>query len=424
MSRQLSAVAALFMSLVVILQDGHQIRAKAFPEARDHLQSPVAATGQATAQPLQRPANQVPYKTSSVRSTEGPVTSQTTAKATNSQNQTHTTKAPPTTPKTTKGLPPTSAPVYTLTTPNNSLTTLSLTGATVGSSSAPHSRPPNFPTAVTNGTSPVTAGHVTRNTTQLSDQTHFPKTWPTAPHNNTTHQKPSPSTQAPETSTATHNATQTASPATAVPGPTLLPWPQSVKTGIYQVLNGSQLCIKAEMGLQLFIPKPSGFLQQRYTSYFSIEPNRTQASGNCGFQKSSLLLRFPGGYVNFTFTKEENSYYISEVEAYLTVSNPEKTYQGLKSSMVMFETVVGHSFKCVSEKSLQLSPQLGLITTNVQLQAFVFEGDHFGNVDECSSDYTIILPVIGAIVVGLFLVGMGVYAIRLRRQSSGYQRIN
>lgn len=127
--------------------------------------------------------------------------------------------------------------------------------------------------------------------------------------------------------------------------------------------------------------------------------------------------------MNLTFTKDENSYYISEVEAYLTVSNPVKVYQGMKHAMMMFETVVGHSFKCVSEQSIQLSTHLQLKTVNVQLQAFDFEDDHFGNVDECSSDYTIVLPVIAAIVVGLLAVGLIVYAIRLRREYSGYQRI-
>lgn len=127
--------------------------------------------------------------------------------------------------------------------------------------------------------------------------------------------------------------------------------------------------------------------------------------------------------MNLTFTKDENSYYISEVGAYLTVSNPEKTYQGMKSPVVMFETVIGHSFKCVSEQSLELSTQLHLKTTNVQLQAFDFEDDNFGNVDECSSDYTVVLPVIGAIVLGLFAVGLIVYGVRVRREASGYQRI-
>lgn len=126
--------------------------------------------------------------------------------------------------------------------------------------------------------------------------------------------------------------------------------------------------------------------------------------------------------MNLTFTKDENSYYISEVGAYLTVSNPEKIYQGMKSA-VMFETEVGHSFKCVSEQSIQLSAHLQLKTMNVQLQAFDFEDDRFGNVDECSSDYTIVLPVIGAIVLSLCAVGLIVYGIRLRRESSGYQRI-
>lgn len=57
----------------------------------------------------------------------------------------------------------------------------------------------------------------------------------------------------------------------------------------------------------------------------------------------------------------------------------EKTYQGMKSNVVMFETVMGHSFKCVSEQSIQLSAHLQLKTMNVQLQAFDFEDNHFGN---------------------------------------------
>ncbi|EGW12569.1 Lysosome-associated membrane glycoprotein 3 [Cricetulus griseus] len=91
--------------------------------------------------------------------------------------------------------------------------------------------------------------------------------------------------------------------------------------------------------------------------------------------------------------------------------------------MVMFETVVGHSFKCVSEQRIQLSAQLQMKTTNIRLQAFDFEGDCFGNVDECLSDYTVVLPVVGAIVVVLCIVGLAVYKIRQRHQSLGYQRI-
>lgn len=65
--------------------------------------------------------------------------------------------------------------------------------------------------------------------------------------------------------------------------------------------------------------------------------------------------------------------------AFISPLFSEKIYQGMKSSVMMFETVIGHSFKCVTEQSIQLSAHLQLKTMNVQLQAFDFEDDHFGN---------------------------------------------
>ncbi|XP_062962000.1 lysosome-associated membrane glycoprotein 3 [Cynocephalus volans] len=417
MPRPLSAVAALFVSLAVLLHDGSQIRAKASPETRHHLQLPTAAMAQAVGKPsLLQPTNQVLHKTLAARSTDSYITSQIAA----------TIKIPTTTPITTKSTPSTSPITHTLvttqTTLNSSHMAAPVTEATIGPSSAPHSQPPAItPPLHTTGTSLSTVSNTTGKTTQPSNHTTLPATLSPASHKSTTNQKPIQPTLAPGKTTAVHNATQTALPATTVPGPTLEPRPSSAKIGIYQVLNGSKLCIKAEMGIQLIVQeKESVFSPQRY---FNIDPNATQASGNCSSRKSHLLLNFQGGFVNLTFTKDEKSYFISEVGAYLTISNPEKIFQGMKSAMVMFETTVGHSFKCVSEQSLQLSAQLQLQTMNVQLQAFDFEGDHFGNVDECSSDYTLVLPVIGIIVVGLCLLGMGVHRIRLRHQSSGYQRI-
>ncbi|KAM6223916.1 lysosome-associated membrane glycoprotein 3 [Rhynchocyon petersi] len=262
--------------------------------------------------------------------------------------------------------------------------------------------------------------HTTEGTTESGNQTSIPTTLSTTSSNSTTSQTSTQPTHFPGTSTATHNATQTVPPAPTAPGPTLAPQPSASKIGIYQVLNGSSLCIKAELGIGLIVQdKESVFSPQKY---FNINPNGTQASGNCGPQKSNLLLTFQGGFVNFTFTKGESSYYISEVEAYLTVSHPEATYHGMKSALVLFETTVGHSFKCVSEQSLKLSAQLQLKTTNVQLQAFDFEVDNFGNVDECASDYTIVLPVI-VVVLCLCALGLIVYGIRFRRGAAGYQRI-
>nr|KAF6474655.1 lysosomal associated membrane protein 3 [Rousettus aegyptiacus] len=427
MSWQQSPAMVLFMSLAVVLHNGSQIRAKSFPEITDSSQPTRAAAVQAIAKSFLQSTNQVPHKTVATRSTNGHITSQIAATTSNSETPTtHTTVTTLTSLVTTNGTPSTSPVIRTLittlATPNNSHTNAPVNETTIGPSAAPRSPPATIsPPAHTTGTSPSTISHTTGEVTQSSKQTTLPATLSTSPHNSTTTQKPTQPTYAPGTTTNAHNATQTASPATIAPRPTLAPQPSPAKTGIYQVLNGSRLCIKAEMGISLTVQYMMSVFSRQ--SYFNIDPNATQASGNCGSQMSNLLLNFQGGFVNLTFTKDENSYYISEVGAYLTVSNPEKIYQGMKSTVIMFETTVGHSFKCVSEQSIQLSANLQLKTMNVQLQAFDFEDDHFGNVDECSSDYTIVLPVIGAIVLGLCAVGLIVYGIHLRRESSGYQRI-
>ncbi|XP_057594069.1 lysosome-associated membrane glycoprotein 3 [Hippopotamus amphibius kiboko] len=427
MAWKLSAVVVLFVSLAVILHYGSHMGAKVIPEITGY--SPPATVQATVEPPLLQPANYMPNKTSAARSTDGHVASQRAATTSSSETlTTHTSMKPLATTSlvTTNSTPSTSPTVHTrittLATSNKSHTAAPVTEATVSPSAGPGpSRPTSTSAAHTTGTRPPTVSHTTGKTTQLSTQTTLPAALSTSPHNSTTSPKPTQPTHSPGPTTAAHNTTPTASPATVAPRPTLAPQPSSAKTGTYQVLNGSKLCIKAEMGLELAVQDTESVFSPQ--KYFNIDPNATQASGNCGFQKSNLLLNFQGGFVNLTFTKDENSYYISEVGAYLSISNPEKVYQGRKSAMLLFETVVGHSFKCVSAQSVQLSDHLQLKTMNVQLQAFDFEDDHFGNVEECSSDYTIVLPVIGAIVVGLFAVGLIVYGIRLRRESSGYQRI-
>nr|XP_011736865.1 lysosome-associated membrane glycoprotein 3 isoform X1 [Macaca nemestrina] len=418
MPRQLSAAAVLFASLAVILHDGSQMRAKAFPKTRDYSQPTAAATGQDIAKPVQQPANQAPHQTLAARLMDGHITFQTAA----------TIKTPTTTPVTTKNTPTTSPIIYTLVTTqatsNNSHTAPPLTKVTVGPSLAPYSLPPTItPPAHTTGTSSSTVNHTTGNATQPSNQTTLPATLSIAPHKSTTGQKPVQPTHAPGTTAAAHTTTRTAASASTVPGSTLAPQPSSIKTGIYQVLNGSRLCIKAEMGIQLIVQdKESVFSPRRY---FNLDPNATQASGNCGTRNSNLLLNFQGGFVNLTFTKDEGSYYISEVGACLTVSDPETIYQGMKHAVVMFQTVVGHSFKCVSEQSLQLSAHLQLKTTNVQLQAFDFEDDHFGNADECFSDRNRReIPVaMGLSITGLLVILLTACLVARKRPSRGYERM-
>ncbi|XP_005077634.1 lysosome-associated membrane glycoprotein 3 isoform X1 [Mesocricetus auratus] len=411
MPGRLSAVAVLFLSLAVILH-GYQIREKEFPKSRDYLQYTSTVTGQTTAKPLLQLVNQTHRVTLAARSRDGHI--QMSVEDSTPENIAHTTTKA-IIPVTTKRLLPSIPVNYTFVTPNNSHVATLSTEGTIGPSSVAH-----LPVHTT-GTSLSTVNNITGRTPQLGGQTTFHQTFFTALHKTTTNQKPTPPTYVPGASVPTHKVSFESSPAPIVPGPTLATQLSPAKTGTYEVLNGSRLCIKAEMGLELIVQeKDLDFATQRH---FNIDPSLTHASGKCGSQKSNLFLDFQGGSVNITFIKEENSYYVSEVGAYLTVSNTERTYQGMKHRMVMFETVVGHSFKCVSEQSIQLSAQLQMKTRNIRLQAFDFEGDCFGNVDECLSDYTVVLPVIGAIVVVLCVVGLAVYTIRQRHQSLGYQRI-
>lgn len=406
MTGQISAVAVLSLSLTVILH-GYQIREKEFPKARGYLQY----TATATKPPLQL-INQRSHVTSAPRFKDH--YSQMAPETFTFENRAHITMKTAI-PATTKSPLPISSASHTFVRPYNSHMTTSSTEDTNDPGSIAHLPIP------TTRISLATVNHITGRTTQLGGQTTLPQTFFIAPHKSTTNQRPTLSTNALGISAPTCKDRSTTSPVPLVPRPILVTWSSPAKTGTYEVLNGSKLCIKAEMGIALIVQEKD--VDSATQRCFNIDPSLTHASGQCGSQKSNFFLNFQGGSVNVTFTKEENLYYISEVGAYLTLSNTEKTYQGKKSTMMMFETVVGHSFKCVSEQSIQLSAQLQMKTTNIHLQAFDFEGDSFGNVDECSSDYTVVLPVVAVVVVVLCVVGLGIYKIRQKHQSSAYQRI-
>ncbi|GAB1300103.1 Lysosome-associated membrane glycoprotein 3 [Apodemus speciosus] len=440
MPGQISAVAVLSLSLTVILH-GYQIREKEFPKARGYLQY----TATATKPPLQL-INQRSHVTLAPRFKDD--YSQMAAETFTFENTAHITMKIAV-PVTTKSLLSISSASHTFVRSNNSHMTASSTEDTNDPGSTAH-----LPIPATR-ISLATVNHITGRTTQLGGQTTLPKTFFTVTHKSTTNQRPTLSTNVSGISAPTQRDRSTTSPVRLASRPTLVTWSSPAKTGTYEVLNGSKLCIKAEMGIALIVQEKD--LDSATQRRFNIDPRQTHASGQCGSQKSNFFLNFQGGSVNVTFTKEENLYYISEVGAYLTISNTEKTYQGKKNTMMMFETVVGHSFKCVSEQSIQLSAQLQMKTTNIHLQAFDFEGDSFGNVsgessvachnsaslfpsnihsqskklstneqnsvDECSSDYTVVLPVVAGVVVVLCVVGLSIYKIRQKHQSSAYQRI-
>ncbi|NWV00845.1 LAMP3 protein, partial [Upupa epops] len=134
-------------------------------------------------------------------------------------------------------------------------------------------------------TTAATTKQTVKPTTGLGNQTTVPKT---------------PTTTATTDTTTNHPGTQTIIPSTMMTErPTLGPWPSSIPTGTYTVSNGTRICIKAVMGLQLMAQNT----QKKRMEYMAVNPNATHTSGNCGMVRSELNITFSGGFINFTFVK-------------------------------------------------------------------------------------------------------------------------
>ncbi|XP_030431948.1 lysosome-associated membrane glycoprotein 3 isoform X2 [Gopherus evgoodei] len=212
---------------------------------------------------------------------------------------------------------------------------------------------------------------------------------------------------------------QTTRPATtATVGPTLAPDPSSPTTGAYNVSNGSVICIKASMGLELIVQN-----SKTKKGYFNIHPSITQISGSCGNLQSDLNLTFNGGFISFTFAKKDRVYYVSTVEASLKIPSVGSWHN--VTSKQLFTATMGNSFKCLSKQMVNLADNFQLLTVNTQLQAFAIVGDQFGKEEECSLDRNRrTIPIaLGLSILGLFVIVLALGLISRRKPNRGYERI-
>ncbi|KAM6443925.1 LOW QUALITY PROTEIN: lysosome-associated membrane glycoprotein 3 [Liasis olivaceus] len=175
---------------------------------------------------------------------------------------------------------------------------------------------------------------------------------------------------------------QTAPPTLITPaGPTLAFQPSPAITGAYSVSNGTTDCVKALIGLTMIVTNT----KTDDLEYFNIVPNATHTTGHCGYGQSMLNISFEGGFIHFIFTKKGEIYYISTIEASLTVLSQGSVYNGIKNNQ-LFSTAVGKSFKCLSKQMIGLANDLQLQIANSQLQAFDIVDNQFGKEEECFLD--------------------------------------
>ncbi|XP_029471294.1 lysosome-associated membrane glycoprotein 3 isoform X2 [Rhinatrema bivittatum] len=262
----------------------------------------------------------------------------------------------------------------------------------------------------------VTTNHTTGNTTQHTHSTATPAntTGNTTQHANQT-------THSTVTSTPIYNTTNTTILITTeTVGPTLSPKPSPPPVLNYSVtlLNSSTNCIQASMGLELVVQN-----SDKKMNYFNIEHYGTQSTGTCGEDKSNLNIIFNTGSIKFTFEKNKDSYYISEIEALFKAPSQGIVYHGKKPNQQLFKTQLGLSFKCASKQTVTLADNFQLWTVNTQLQAFNIKDNKFGQASECSDDHNTVAVAVGVTVVIVIILTLIIYGIYLKRKSDGYQRI-
>ncbi|XP_061525019.1 macrosialin-like [Phycodurus eques] len=222
------------------------------------------------------------------------------------------------------------------------------------------------------------------------------------------------------TTTPVPTTNMTAAPTTTAPKPTP---PSDLSAGDYRLMKGKAVCLKARVALQirLVTPKASGT--------FIVQPNKTQAVGECRENTANLTLVFQGGFITFIFNKsaEENIAYANALLFSLVypLSTAGGHYAANNRSLRAFPAKIGHSYSCRSE-SVYMGNGLYLDVKDDRMQAFnLTKSEEFGVTDHCVADqpdYSVAIGV-GVTLLVLILVVVVVYLLGRKRRTDGYQSL-
>ncbi|KAJ7313272.1 hypothetical protein JRQ81_004556 [Phrynocephalus forsythii] len=261
------------------------------------------------------------------------------------------------------------------------------------------------------------------------------------PHNHTTAPHPHTTTTAtphphnrttlhPHNYTTTQHANATTAPATSHP-PTTTPLPTQlpfVSVMTYVVENGSVVCLRAQMALELQVRYTNRAKQQLW-GMFAVQPNHTRVSGSCSDKTVILELQFPQGFLLFTFQKNEtqNKFYLSRIKANLTYQFQQATESSFRvdnASLHELEARLGHSYQCLN-RSLAVSDSFLLNVRNERIQAFELKNGDFGDADICPEQRrSSVVPIVVGVLLGLLiLIVVIAFLVGRRRAHAGYQTL-
>ncbi|XP_068449408.1 lysosome-associated membrane glycoprotein 3 [Clinocottus analis] len=208
--------------------------------------------------------------------------------------------------------------------------------------------------------------------------------------------------------------------------PVLQPSEAVPPIGTY-VLNNlvGKPCIKATLGAEYIVI-------EKETWYFHLDPYRVRTGGSCGREAAVLSLTLPdsAASLQLTFTEDESDFYVVKLTAHVSPlpvcpGCANKTYSGALAHEKLFTAGRGQSFKCQSKQLLRTSLELRIKLVALQLQAFSLPSGQFGSEVECRPDFNKrVLPIIvGATVVGLFLIALLTFLFIRDRRRAGYDML-
>ncbi|XP_054829619.1 lysosome-associated membrane glycoprotein 1 [Eublepharis macularius] len=221
----------------------------------------------------------------------------------------------------------------------------------------------------------------------------------------------------------------TAAPTTNVPTTTSQAPPTPSKNpdvGHYNLTGHNGTCLLALMALQLNVTYKANNKTKLDVLNF---PSNTTYSGTCNNVSVTLNMSLDSAWLVFHFVQNTSidKYFLQGVGINIDLPSEslEPKYSVMNNSLSELKATVGKSYKCFSEEHIWVSERASVNLFNVQLQAFKFEGNSFGAVEECQLDENnMLIPIIvGAALAGLVLIVLIAYLIGRKRSHAGYQTI-
>lgn len=207
--------------------------------------------------------------------------------------------------------------------------------------------------------------------------------------------------------------------------PTVTPEIRKPTQGRYNVTNINGTCLLAAMGLQINITQITG--NKTTTKVFNINPNLTQASGNCSTDHASLQLTDSRTTLIFLFVVNTsvNNSYLKGISITSLVPSQGKMFRAENTSLHYLQTSLGKSYMCQSEQVLQVTPDFSINAFDFHVQPFKVNNSTYGKAEECQMDKDdMLIPIIvGAALAGLVLIVLIAYLIGRKRSHAGYQTI-